>query len=116
MKILIIEDDLRQLRLYDKILQAAGHQTFPVSTISAAQDLLTSHAFDACITDVTLGLLDGLDFAEQLIQQALYPNMHIVVVSGNPQHRERCDQLHLKFYQKPLSRRELTHAVEPVLR
>jgi DNA-binding response OmpR family regulator len=112
MRILVIEDELKQLRMYDRILKAAGHDTALAATLDAARQLLANQTFDACLSDVAIGHLDSIDLVSELRGNGKYLDLHVVFVSANPRHEERCATLQMPFFAKPVPRDVLLYALE----
>ena len=60
-KVLIIEDEANLRFTIARSLRTAGHEVTEAETASEAADLIARHAFQAILTDVNLGLGNGID-------------------------------------------------------
>lgn len=113
MNVLIIEDDLKLLRLYSRMLQADGHKVFMAATLSAAQTLLENYRFDVCLADVQVGHLNSLTYLRHL-PQARHNIERLVVISGDERYRDLTNSMHGEFLTKPISRDNLLGAVRGI--
>ncbi|GAB4526803.1 MAG: hypothetical protein OHK0046_43910 [Anaerolineae bacterium] len=108
MRILIVEDYTRLLRLYEKILTLAGHEVHKASTLLDARDLLEEMDFDVCLLDVHLGFRSGIDLFQHFPQPK---STRFIVVSGWDQYRDICEAANIDFHLKPISNRALVALV-----
>jgi len=113
MHILVIEDDLKLLRLYTKVLRSAGYHVSQAATIHAAREMLAQHTFDVAIFDMTIGYHTG----NELISQFPYlqsKGMRLIVISGQDKHKAACEAIGVDYYLKPISNAQLLAAVDSV--
>jgi DNA-binding response OmpR family regulator len=110
MRVLIVEDDLNLLRLYEKTLSHADHQVTMAATIGAAQKLLAKHTYDVTLLDITVGRMNSFDLLRHFPGLAGQAG-RILIISGDEDHREYCETLGLEFYRKPLAGRSLLEVV-----
>lgn len=110
MKILVIEDDLKLLNLYTKILRENGHTVIQAATALAACEVLTNDVFEFVVSDMKLGLQVNADLFKRLCQLNT-GDTPVIVVSGENRMRSSCAENGLPFYQKPISAAELVRIV-----
>jgi PAS domain S-box-containing protein len=60
LRILLVEDHADTMKLVTRLLQADGHRVTPVTSATAAMEVLESHQFDVLLSD--LGLPDGTGY------------------------------------------------------
>lgn len=111
MRLLLIDDDLQLLRLYNKILSNAGYQVNIAATKNTARQLLRRHAFHLVICDVQIGDLSGFDLIEDLMHRD-YRDTPVIVISGHHQYEVTANDLDIPFYLKPINKHTLLEAVE----
>jgi len=109
--ILIVEDDLKLLRLYAKILKNEGHNIRQAATISAARSLMARHSFDLCIMDMHIGYHSSGEMIPHFptLKQS---GTQLIVISGQDRHRNICETLGAEYYLKPVSKSKLVEIVE----
>jgi two-component system, cell cycle response regulator DivK len=61
MRILVVEDNERNMRLFRDVLEAAGHRTLAATTGERAVQLAGEHAPDLVLMDIQLPDIDGLE-------------------------------------------------------
>ena len=61
MRILVVEDNERNMRLFRDVLEAAGHRTLAATTGERAVQLAGEHAPDLVLMDIQLPGIDGLE-------------------------------------------------------
>ena len=61
MRILVVEDNERNMRLFRDVLEAAGHRTLAAATGEHAVELAGEHAPDLVLMDIQLPDIDGLE-------------------------------------------------------
>ena len=61
MRILVVEDNERNMRLFRDVLEAAGHRTLAATTGEHAVELAGAHAPDLVLMDIQLPDIDGLE-------------------------------------------------------
>lgn len=66
MKILIVEDNPVDLKLFTELLAAAGHETVPATGPDDARRLLTRQSVDLVLVDILLDGTDGLALVREL--------------------------------------------------
>jgi CheY-like chemotaxis protein len=115
--VLLIDDNLTQLRIREAVLREAG---FAVSSASTAEQALTSlRSFapgpDAIVTDHILPGASGSAFVRQL--REICPRVPVIVISGMIEAEGEYEGLRVIFLRKPCPPecliREVQSALEP---
>jgi CheY-like chemotaxis protein len=100
-QVLLIDDNLTQLRIREAVLREAGFSVFSASTAEQALELLRSSAAgpDVIITDHVLPGASGSVFVKQLRQ--ISPHVPVIVISGMAEAESEYDDLNVVFLRKP---------------
>jgi len=86
-KILVVDDDMDIAKLYKRVLQGKGYETYcvysPDEALSLIDEhhLLPDHNFDLLITDFDMPVMNGVQLATNVRER--YPAIKIFLVSGN---------------------------------
>jgi two-component system response regulator HydG len=80
-RILCIDDDQDQLTLFQVALHRLGYSVVTHGSPSAALEELASSHFDAVITDLGMGDMDGLELCERVV--ATQPDVPVIVITGS---------------------------------
>ena len=114
-KILVVDDNLSQLKLMKELLRRLGHLTVTVDSAEEAEYLLKyGEQFSLIITDLRMPWLNGLNFCRRV--KILNPDLKIYALSGylyNFDIKELEDAGFDGIYQKPISKanlEEILHA------
>ncbi len=113
MRLLLVEDDPKLVRMLDRGLTEEGHQVTAVSDGEAGLAKLRSLAFDACVLDVVLPGLDGFAILEQA--RAAGISTPIVVLTARDAILDRVRGLRLgadDYLTKPFAFAELVARLE----
>lgn len=78
--ILVAEDDLSLLNVYEKSLSAEGYKLILVKTCERALAELYEKPADLLITDLKMAEMDGFEMFPLLVRN--HPDLPVVVVSG----------------------------------
>ena len=116
-KILVAEDDRHIVRVITLWLTRNGHEVIAAKNGQIALELLREHRPDLLITDVNMGVMDGLELLEAANEESLLCNRSIVLTSRCDQMeiKARVSQLRAEVHPKPFSPLHLTKAIESVL-
>jgi DNA-binding NtrC family response regulator len=109
-RILIIEDDIKLLRLYTKMLDT-DHDVIQCSTLHDARELLKTETFDAIICDMQVGMHRSTELLWDYYRQWQRDKVNVVVISGKEFYQSICEQLGLPFLLKPVDLQTLRTAV-----
>jgi CheY-like chemotaxis protein len=108
-KILVVDDNLSQLRLMKELLGRLGHMTVTVDSAEEAEYILRyGEHFSLIITDLKMPWLDGLSFCRRV--KILNPDLKIYALSGWLSNFNRKELENAGFdgiFQKPISKARL---------
>ncbi len=116
-KILVAEDDRHIIRVITLWLTRIGHEVIAAENGAIALELLREHRPDLLITDVNMGVMDGLELLEAANKESLLSHRSIVLTSRCDQTEieARVGQLGAQVHPKPFSPLHLTKAIESAL-
>ena len=80
-RILIVDDDERLCRSWQRTLHAHGFEAVAVHTLSEARAAIGAQPFDIVLLDLLLGHERGLDFLD--VTDGLRPQPTVVITSGH---------------------------------
>ena len=116
-QVLLIDDNLTQLRIREAVLREAG---FSVSRTSTAEQTLALLRFfffasgpDVIVTDHILPGASGSGFVRQL--REISPRVPALVISSMAEAEGEYDGLHVIFLRKPCPPENLIHEVQVAL-
>ncbi len=80
--VLIVEDDVKVLKLTRTMIERLGYVALTASTVDEATRLVEKHSgkIDLLITDIVMPEMNGRDLAERLLR--IKPNLKILFMSG----------------------------------
>jgi len=108
-KILVVDDNLSQLKLMKELLGKLGHMAVTVDSAEEAEYILKyGEHFSLIITDLRMPWLNGLNFCRRV--KSLNPDLKIYALSGylyNFDMNELEDAGFDGIYQKPISKANL---------
>ena len=114
-KILVVEDDMSEQVLLQRLLASAGHSVVIAADGSQALDRIREEKIDAVVTDLRMPVLNGLRLIRELREAG--DTIPIVAISG-----ENADQLMLAQdyganagLTKPLNRDDLLDVLNRIL-
>jgi DNA-binding response OmpR family regulator len=113
-RILCVDDEANIVSLKCTILEAAGHEATPATSVKDAIDKLEHNAYDAVVTDWRLGDANG-----RAVLQAAKANstMPVVVVSGYVSEAFQAPEPLADLYlEKPINPEELVTIVNELLK
>lgn len=113
--VLLIDDNLTQLRIREVVLREAGFSVSRACTAEHALALLRSFASgpDVIVTDHVLPGASGSVFVRQL--REIFPLVPVLVISGMAEAEGEYDGLHAIFLRKPCPPENLIHEVQVAL-
>lgn len=80
-RILIVDDNLENLRLISRMAQYAGYQTTLAEDGLIALDQLKKARYDVVITDYQMPVMDGFELADQI--KEAYFGTKVIVMTGS---------------------------------
>ena len=115
-QILLIDDDLTQLRVRETILRSAGFDVALATNGDSALSSLKSSPqdFGMVITDHFLSEGTGVDLVRRI--RAFLPDLPVIVFSGMPDLDSEYDGLNVIVRQKPLPPPELISLIQTYVR
>jgi signal transduction histidine kinase/DNA-binding response OmpR family regulator len=90
-RVLIVDDNATNRRIYDTQLRHWGLATVSVETPHEALDCLRQQTFDLAVFDFEMPDMNGIELAQQVAVQRLAPDMRIILSSSSGVNRK---QLH----------------------
>ncbi len=116
MKILIIEDDTELSMILSSYLTKHGMEVISAEDPYLGMSLLTQHAFDLIILDLTLPGMDGLEVVEKIRETS---NIPIIISSARDDITDKVIGLERgadDYMPKPYDPRELVTRIKTILR
>jgi CheY-like chemotaxis protein len=119
MKLLVIEDQVTELKLVHHVLTAAGHE---VSNAEAAELAFSAIAQDRpqlILLDMALPGMNGLELVRKLKAEPATRDIYVVAVTSYPERYSRTEALAAgcdAYLFKPLSTRNLPAQLDAVVK
>ncbi|MEL6347134.1 MAG: response regulator [Myxococcota bacterium] len=112
--ILLVEDEVVSLRLYDRVLRRAGYRTLTAGNAHTAIKHFSDHrdALRLVVLDERLPDMPGSEVLWWIRQQRA--ELMVIIVSGQPPLMPEADP-QLRFLSKPFLPEVLVHTVQTVL-
>ncbi len=118
MKIFIVDDDAKVIKLIIMVLEAAGHEVASDTVSSSALDQILEGRPDCVITDLMMTGMDGLALIGQLRAQPSLREVKIVMVSAktNPMWEAKARDAGADgFIGKPLDVQSFAGTIEKIV-
>lgn len=118
LRILLIEDDPTDMRLFTVVLCGSGHSVRGGTTAEQAIDEIRTHRPELILTDLRLPGMDGLSLVRRLKRDQETQAIPIVAVTAAPEYFSRAAALAAgcdAYIVKPVDTRALPSQVEAVL-
>ena len=118
-RILIIDDEPRNLRLIEAMLKPEGHRTLTAANAVAALEMVATQAPDLILLDVMLPDMSGFEVASQLKANPATKGIPIIMITALDDRDSRLAGLNAgaeEFITKPVDRPELLVRVRNLLR
>ncbi len=116
-RILIAEDERAVREFVCRALVQEGHTVTPVEDGLEALSKLVDNDFDLLLTDIVMPGMDGIALALKVAHDK--PDLPILLMSGYALERQRAHNLDALIHEvvpKPFTLREITDAVDKVLK
>jgi two-component system cell cycle response regulator DivK len=113
-RILVVEDNEKNMKLFRDVLLAAGYRTLEARTGVQAVDMASQHAPDLVLMDIQLPDLDGVQALHQLRANARTATIPVLALTAQAMHGDRERFLAAGFdgyLSKPVDVRELVGTV-----
>ena len=88
-RILIVEDNEKNMKLFRDVLAAMGYRTLEATTGVDAVDLASEHTPDLVLMDIQLPDLDGVQALQRLRAEARTASIPIVALTAQAMHGDR---------------------------
>ncbi|MEW6092849.1 MAG: response regulator transcription factor [Chloroflexota bacterium] len=115
-RILVVDDEPRYLRLLEANLLTEGYEVFTASDGEAALELFSAGPVDLILLDVMMPRMDGFTVCQRIRQ---YSNVPIIIMTAKGEEQDRVRGLDVgadDYVVKPFSVTELLARVRAVLR
>jgi two-component system cell cycle response regulator DivK len=109
-RILVVEDNEKNMKLFRDVLVATGYRTLEATTGSEAVDMASEHTPDLVLMDIQLPDLDGVQLFKRLRADARTAAIPVLAVTAQAMHGDRERFLAAGFdgyVSKPVNVREL---------
>ena len=114
--VLVVDDDVRMLRMMQRILELEGYRVLTASNGQAALDVFNEEEPALVLLDIMMPDMDGYTVCRRIREFSQIPIV-MVTVKGNEEEKvEGLDAGADDYVTKPFSSRELTARVRAVLR
>jgi two-component system, cell cycle response regulator DivK len=113
-RILVVEDNEKNMKLFRDVLVATGYQTLEATTGSEAVDMASEHTPDLVLMDIQLPDLDGVQALHRLRAGARTATIPVLALTAQAMQGDRERFLAAGFdgyLSKPVDVRELIEAV-----
>jgi CheY-like chemotaxis protein len=114
-RILVVEDNDLNMKLFHDMLQATGYRTLKARTGEEALDLAVSHPPALVLMDVQLPGIDGVETLARLRRDDRTASIRVLALTAQAMHGDRARFLEAGFdgyISKPVDVAELLRAVE----
>ena len=88
-RILVVEDNEKNMKLFRDVLTATGYQTLEATTGESAVSLATEHAPDLVLMDIQLPDIDGIEALARLRADQRTASIPIVALTAQAMHGDR---------------------------
>jgi CheY-like chemotaxis protein len=114
-RVLLMEDDAGQRRLYTRVLQGAGYTVEEAGTLQEARDQLAQHQFGVFLCDIHMGRERGTDLVREQKEMLDEAGTQIAMISADTQYRKICKVMGVREYlEKPISLVQLVQVVNRI--
>ena len=114
-RILVVEDNEKNMKLFRDVLQATGYSTLEASTGEEAVELALSHIPALVLMDVQLPGIDGVEALARLRRDVRTASIPVLALTAQAMHGDRERFLKAGFadyLSKPVEIAELLRTVE----
>jgi two-component system, cell cycle response regulator DivK len=113
-RILVVEDNEKNMKLFRDVLDASGFRTLEAKTGGEAVDMATAHTPDLVLMDIQLPDIDGVQALQRLRTDDRTASIPILALTAQAMHGDRERFLAAGFdgyISKPVNVRELIGTV-----
>ena len=118
-RILVVEDNEKNMKLFRDVLQATGYRTLEATTGGEAVELAAEHAPDLVLMDIQLPDIDGVEALRRLRADERTASIPVLALTAQAMQGDRERFLAAGFdgyVSKPVNIVELIGTVQPALR
>jgi len=110
-RVLIVDDDEALLRTLERLVSSEGYEVIACSRFEEAKQYLTRETPDVLVTDVRLGLFNGLQLVFLLREE--HPDLPMIVLSAwdDPTLRKEAEKCGARYLVKPVTKQELLQSL-----
>jgi CheY-like chemotaxis protein len=114
-RVLLMEDDASQRRLYVRVLHSVGYAVEEAGTLQEARDHLSRQTFGTFLCDIHMGRERGTDLVREQKDLLEEKGTHVIMISADTQYRSICKAMGVDEYlEKPISLMELVKVVNRI--
>jgi two-component system cell cycle response regulator DivK len=88
-RILVVEDNAKNMKLFRDVLVATGYRTLEATTGSEAVDLASEHTPDLVLMDIQLPDLDGVQALRRLREDPRTASIPVLALTAQAMHGDR---------------------------
>lgn len=118
-KILYIEDQFVNIRLVKKMLKGENHTIDEAGDGTQGLKMIAANNYDLILTDIVMGDMDGFELIKHLKANPELRHIPVIALTGDSTRispSDYWDAGFAGFVLKPISRRELTEAINSNIR
>ena len=118
-RILIIDDDIKFLKMFRQMLERAGHEVLIALNGRIGVELFRKNRTDLIITDIFMPEKEGVEIVRELKKE--FPMVKIIVMSGGGKrlefgYLEAAEMLGAdRSFNKPFERQEMLAAIQELV-
>ncbi|MFC1990999.1 response regulator transcription factor [Chloroflexota bacterium] len=114
--VLVVDDDVRMLRMMQRILELEGYRVLRAASSETAFDLLDENTPDLVLLDIMMPVTDGYAVCKRIREFSRVPIIMVTARSSDEEKVEGLDAGADDYVAKPFSSSELAARVRAVLR
>jgi two-component system, cell cycle response regulator DivK len=88
-RVLVVEDNEKNMKLFRDVLQARGYETFEAGTGDDAVELATAHVPDLVLMDIELPDTDGVEALGRLRADGRTAEIPVLALTAQAMHGDR---------------------------
>lgn len=113
MRILVVDDDPSSVEALCELLEADGHEVRCAENgRQALNRLRTGEKFCVILLDVMMPVMNGYEFRQEQLKDPTIASIPVFLVTADWRAQSKAEELQTaRFFQKPVSPRELLRAV-----
>jgi two-component system, cell cycle response regulator DivK len=88
-RILLVEDNMKNMKLFRDVLSATGYRTLEATTGGEAVELATKHTPDLVLMDIQMPDIDGVEALRMLRADARTASLRVLAVTAQAMQGDR---------------------------